>query len=167
MYIIESSFSQIHKICINGNIGIRGFSTWKQKNPPTKYYPIEYWTWDLKKPFWSNGFVSEFSRHVLLGISSNCLLFLHHFNLKLRSLRTKRAWPYEDILDVSSNTWLDSSERRTSEPNVGPRFNITGVILLLLNLICLLLHKASDTNIAIITNFGYFVKNSITLVLFT
>ena len=39
-----SSFSQTDRI---GNISIKGLTTWKQKNPTIKYYPGEYWTWDL------------------------------------------------------------------------------------------------------------------------
>ena len=30
----------------NGNIGIRGFTMWKQRNPAMKCHPSEHWTWD-------------------------------------------------------------------------------------------------------------------------
>ena len=37
--ISQPRFSQIHNIGNNANIGIRGFTTGKQKNPVTKCYP--------------------------------------------------------------------------------------------------------------------------------
>ena len=47
--------------------------------------------------FMSTALLSELPRHVLFGISLNCLLFLHHFSLGHRSLGTNRAWPYKDL----------------------------------------------------------------------
>ena len=48
------------------------------KNPAIKCYLGS-------QPFRSNALLSELSRHVLLGISLNCLLFLHHFIVGLIS----------------------------------------------------------------------------------
>ena len=36
----ESGFSQIHNIGNNANIGIRGFTTWKQKKSSNKMLPL-------------------------------------------------------------------------------------------------------------------------------
>ena len=58
--------------------------------PPEKQNENKMWPqWALNlgpQPLMSNSLLSELVRHVLLGISLNCLLFLHHFNLGLRSL---------------------------------------------------------------------------------
>ena len=37
-------FLKLDKIGNNANIGIRGFTVWKQKIPVTKCYPSEDWT---------------------------------------------------------------------------------------------------------------------------
>ena len=50
-WLQKSSFSQTHNIGNNANIGIRGFTTWKQKkNPVTKCYS---W-WGLNLGLWLN-----------------------------------------------------------------------------------------------------------------
>ena len=77
------------------------------------------------QPFMSNTVLSELSRHLLLGISLNCLLFLHHLILNLDHLvRTNGEWSYKNLTDLLSNTCLNNSERRASDPNCcGTRFN--------------------------------------------
>ena len=42
LQVIQSSFSQTHNIGNNGNMGIRGFTTWEKNS--NKCYPIEHWT---------------------------------------------------------------------------------------------------------------------------
>ena len=37
-------FHKLDEIGNNANIGIRGFTTWKQKNPVAKCTPSEHWT---------------------------------------------------------------------------------------------------------------------------
>ena len=54
----ESGFSQTHNIGNNANIGIRGFTMWKQKNPVTKCYPSEYWTQASNEPLIPNPMLS-------------------------------------------------------------------------------------------------------------
>ena len=73
---LHPSFLQTHRIGNNDNTGIRGFTTQKQRNPATKCHSNEYWTWNLNHSG-LNALMSELLRHVLLGISLNCLLFLY------------------------------------------------------------------------------------------
>ena len=66
-------------------------------------------------------------------------------------------------LDILRNTYLSSSKRRAPDPNDwGPRFNAHwGCWIIFFS------RGACDANIAIIANFGYFVKNSILKVIQT
>ena len=64
------------------------------------------------------------------------------------------------ILDLPSNTCLDSSERRGEEIQMA---EVPGSVLSGVTVCCWIFFphsKARDANIVIIANFGYFVKNS-------
>ena len=81
---------------------------------------LPQWVLNLGPQLFRSNALFELLRHVLLGILWKCLLFLHSFNLALRSFsQSTRAWPYMEILDFPSNTCLNSSD-----PNDwSPRFN--------------------------------------------
>ena len=68
------------------------------------------------------------------------------------------------ILDLSSNTCLNGSENRESEPsNWGLKFNTPLDNILLLNFFFgggISSNKTCGAEIALIANFRYFVKNS-------
>ena len=76
------------------------------------------------QPSRSTALLSELWRHVLLGISSNCLWFLHHFNLGLRSFLAPIEHDHMKILDLSSRTCVNRLENKASDPNGwDPGFN--------------------------------------------
>ena len=79
-----SSFSQTHNIGNNANDGIRGFTTWKHKNPMTKCYPqwgFEHrplnnlWFQVQHSPFWAN-WVFACKTETLGSLYSHALLIL-------------------------------------------------------------------------------------------
>ena len=77
---IYKSFSRTYRSDNNGNIDI---TMWKQKTIPVTMLPHSALN-SLPQPFGSNALLSEPLGQLLLGISLNCLLFLHHFD---------GAWP--------------------------------------------------------------------------
>ena len=81
--LVFEFFSRRHRIVINGNIGITGFTTRKQKISNSKI--VSQWALNSGfQPFGSNALLSELLRQVLLGMSLNCLFFLQS-SLGLRS----------------------------------------------------------------------------------
>ena len=98
-------FHEHTELTIMAILASKSLLTWKpKKNPTTKCFPTEHWT----QPFGSNALLSEPLGQVLLGISLNCLLFLHHFN---------KSMTIYDILALPSSTCLNGSERRALDLN--------------------------------------------------
>ena len=112
--ITPSSYSQQHRIGNNGNTGISSFTMWKQKKSNNKMLPNEYSIWDLSHSGLMLSSLSYQDVHVPLGISSNCLLPLHHFNLGFIWLEPIEH-DHVKILDLPSNTCLSNSERRADQ----------------------------------------------------
>ena len=96
----------------------------------------QYWVLKLRpQPLRSYVLLSELSRQCYLYLLSlNCLLFLH-WNLGIDNLvKLSGTWPVIDLLDVTSNTSLNSSKRRAWDPNGwGSRFNTHWDNILLLD----------------------------------
>ena len=80
---IFSSFSQTHIISNNGNIGITAlYTTWKQKKIQQETVTLVS-TKPRSSAIWTQHFILwAIDACVSWEISLNCLLFLHHFNLK-------------------------------------------------------------------------------------
>ena len=86
---------------------------------------LPQWVLNLgPQPFRSNALLSELSSHVLLGISLNCLLVLHHFNVGLRS--TTKTWPYADLRSPKKHMPQKGEDQTQTAEVSGSMF--TGVI---------------------------------------
>ena len=84
---VLTGFSQTHKIGNNANIGIRGFTMCKQKNPITKCYLNEYWALGplISSPTLSPNLALACKTETLGSIYSHALLILiTHPSLKIK-----------------------------------------------------------------------------------
>ena len=96
----SSFFLQTHKISNNANIGIRGFTTWKQKNASNKIYPqwvLNSWTSDSK----SNILLSGLTWYLLLRLRllAPYIVILYWFKLNHPSPKIK--WYMNRSLKIS------------------------------------------------------------------
>ena len=147
--------NKIHKISLigkHGNIGITGFTTWKQK---IQQQNVTQWAVNLRPQTFGSGALSlsELLRHVLLGDLRSLYgyalswFWLNDLSPRLKWCRNKRQFK-----DIPTNTRIDSSERRASDLNGwDSKFNAHSGNILLLDFLfsCI---KACDANIAIIAN---------------
>ena len=104
----HSEFLQTHNIGNSANIGIRGFTTWKQKNQVTKCYL----QWRLNPDLWltsdskSNTLLSQLIWHVLLKRSLNFCLCITWFLDLVDLVGVNRAWLLRSLKSQSYQEML-------------------------------------------------------------
>ena len=127
IWIIKWSIRVFHKIADidnNGSIRITGFTTWKQKNPGTKCYPSEHWTWHISHldlmlsslSYWGMCYLGDLRFHMVI---------LYWFELNDLSPRLMWCRNKRQFKDIPSSTCLDSSESRALDLNGwGPKIRV-------------------------------------------
>ena len=103
LLVVENPNRVFHKHTVLTIMAILASEAFLHENKKTviNCYPSEYCLNLVPQTFRSYTLLSDLSRHTPLGISKNCLLFLHHFNIgQVRTIEHDHI----KILDFPSNT---------------------------------------------------------------